>query len=62
MAAPLVTNIAAKLLAIDSSLTPMQLDALIRNGADTTPDGRRHLIDPARSASLLTSEKNLAAR
>ncbi len=62
MAAPQVTNLAAKLLAIDPSLTPVQLIALICKGADTTSDGRRHLINPAKSVSLLASQKNMAAK
>ncbi len=56
MAAPGVTNLAAKLLAINPALTPPQLITLIRNGADTTPDGRRHLLNPKRSVELLEAE------
>jgi len=53
MAAPQVTNLAAKLLAIDPKLSPSQLIDLIRSGADTSQDGRRHLINPKRSVELL---------
>ena len=53
MAAPQVTNLAAKLLAIDPHLTPVQLIALIREGATASGDVRRHLIDPERSKQLL---------
>jgi subtilisin family serine protease len=53
MAAPAVTNLAAKLFALDPSLTPEQAIALIREGASTSPDGRRHLIDPKQSIALL---------
>ncbi len=62
MAAPQVTNLAAKLLAINPALTPVQLIALIRDSADTTPDGRRHLINPSKSVSLLASQNRVAAR
>jgi subtilisin family serine protease len=55
-AAPQVTNLAAKLFALDPSLTPEQAIKLIRNGATTSPDDRLHLIDPKRSVELLRSE------
>ena len=53
MAAPAVTNLAAKLFALDPTLTPEKTIALIRRGATTSPDGRRHLIDPKQSIALL---------
>ena len=53
MAAPQVTNLAAKLLAVAPHLTPAQLITLIRDGSTTSEDGRRHLIDPSRSLHLL---------
>jgi subtilisin family serine protease len=53
MAAPNVVNLAAKLFALDPSLTPAQVVALIKGGATTTTDGRRHLIDENRSIALL---------
>ncbi len=56
MAAPQVTNLAAKLLAVDPRLTPTQLISLIRNGSTTSEDGRRHLIDPSRSLQLLQKD------
>jgi subtilisin family serine protease len=61
MAAPNVTNLAAKLFALDSSLTPAQAIELIKGGATTTEDGRRHLIDPKRSVELLRSKKSVGA-
>jgi PAS domain-containing protein len=61
MAAPQVTNLAAKLLTIDPSLSPTQLIALIRNGSDTSADGRRHLMNPNRSVELLDAGKTSAA-
>ena len=53
MAAPNVTNLAAKLFALDPALTPERVIALIRAGASTSSDGRRHLIDEKRSVALL---------
>ena len=62
MAAPQVTNLAAKLLAVDPKLTPPEVIALIRNGATASADGRRHLIDPARSMELLKERNGKQAR
>jgi subtilisin family serine protease len=58
MASPNVTNLAAKLFALDPSLTPAQVVELIRQGATASEDGRRHLIDPTRSIELLRSKKS----
>lgn len=52
-ASPNVANLAAKLIALDPSLTPEQTISLIRKGATSTADERRHLIDPKRSVALL---------
>jgi subtilisin family serine protease len=60
MASPNVVNLAAKLLALDPKLTPVQTIALIRKGASTTRDGRRHLIDEKASIALL--RRQLTAR
>jgi Subtilase family len=53
MASPNVANLAAKLFALDPSLTPKEAIQLIEKGATTSADGRRHLIDPQRSVNLL---------
>ncbi|MFI5069414.1 MAG: S8 family serine peptidase [Terriglobales bacterium] len=53
MASPNVVNLAAKLFALDPSLTPAQVIKLIRSGATTSEDERRHLIDEKRSVALL---------
>jgi subtilisin family serine protease len=53
MASPNVANLAAKLFALDPSLTPEQVKALIIRGATPTADGKLPLIDPQRSVSLL---------
>ncbi|HEV2617496.1 MAG TPA: S8 family serine peptidase [Candidatus Acidoferrales bacterium] len=57
MAAPQVANLAAKLFALDPSLTPEQAIKLIRDGATTSADGRRHLIDPKRTVELLQEKR-----
>ena len=53
MAAPNVVNLAAKLFALDPSLTPAQAIDLIQRGATPSDDGRRRLIDETRSVRLL---------
>lgn len=53
MASPNVANLAAKLFALDPSLTPEQVRALIVKGATPSDDGKRPLIDPKRSVELL---------
>ena len=53
MATPNVVNLAAKLFALDPKLTPGEAIDLIRRGATTSEDGRRHLIDEKRSVALL---------
>ncbi len=57
MASPNVTNLAAKLFALQPSLTPTQVIDLIKRGATTSEDGRRHLIDEKRSVALLQEGK-----
>jgi subtilisin family serine protease len=58
MASPNVVNLAAKLFALDPSLTPGQVIRLIRDGASASPDGRRHLIDERKSVELLRAGKS----
>jgi subtilisin family serine protease len=53
MASPNVVNLAAKLFALDPSLTPEQAIDLIKRGATTSDDGRRRLIDEQRTVALL---------
>ena len=57
MASPNVANLAAKLIALDPSLTPEQVIELIRKGATTSEDGRLHLIDAKASVALLKTNK-----
>jgi hypothetical protein len=54
MASPQVVNLAAKMLAVDPGLTPMQIIAIIRDTAETTPDGRRNLIDPKKALAKVS--------
>ena len=53
MAAPNVANLAGKLFALDPTLTPEKAIALIKQAADASPDGRRHLINPQATVALL---------
>ncbi len=46
MASPQVANLAAKILAVAPAMTPKEVIQLIVETADTSDDGRRHLIDP----------------
>ncbi|MFN6997528.1 MAG: S8 family serine peptidase [Aquincola tertiaricarbonis] len=46
MASPQVANLAAKMLAVNPSLTPGRLIELIVGTAERTPDGRRVLVHP----------------
>jgi subtilisin family serine protease len=49
MASPNVVNLAAKILAVNPRLQPADVIRIIRDTADTTADGRRHLINPAKA-------------
>lgn len=53
MSAPNATNLAAKLFALDSSLTPEEVVTLILEGATQSEDGRLMLIHPERSVERL---------
>jgi subtilisin family serine protease len=53
MASPNTVNLAAKVLALDPKLTPTQVIELIRAGASTSADGRRHNIDAKATVVLL---------
>jgi len=55
MAAPNVTNLAAKLLALDPSLTTQEVVEIIEGGAERSDDGRINLINPRRSLGILES-------
>jgi subtilisin family serine protease len=57
MATPNVANLAAKLIAIDPSLTPEQTVYLIVKGSTPSSDGKRQLINPKASIELLRSQQ-----
>jgi hypothetical protein len=57
MASPNVANLAAKLIALEPSLTPVQVIELIKKGATASDDGRVHLIDAKGSVRLLNTSK-----
>jgi subtilisin family serine protease len=57
MASPNVVNLAAKLIALDSSLTPEKTIALIKQGAEKSADGRRNLINPKATVALLMQQR-----
>ena len=56
MAAPQVTNLAAKLFTLDPKLTPTEVIELILNGATKSTDGKRLLINPKASVALLEAK------
>ena len=57
LSAPQVTNLAAKLFALDPSLTAARAAALILDGADRSADGRIALLNPARSVAILRGDE-----
>ena len=56
MAAPQVTNLAAKLFAIDPTITAEKAKELIISGSTPSADGRRKLIDERRSLQLIKKQ------
>ncbi len=61
MAAPQVTNLAAKLFAIDPSITAEKAKELIISGSTPSADGRRKLIDERRSPQLIKKQATTKA-
>jgi subtilisin family serine protease len=61
MAAPQVTNLAAKLFATDPSLTAVEAKELIISGSTLSADGKRKLIDEKRSLQLLKQKVTATA-
>ena len=60
MAAPQVTNLAAKLFAMDPSLSAEKVKELIFAGATPSDDGKRKLIDEKRTLLLLKPKATAA--
>jgi len=61
MAAPQVTNLAAKLFATDPSLTAERAKELIISGSTLSADGKRKLIDEKRSLQLIKQKATATA-
>jgi subtilisin family serine protease len=57
MASPQVTNLAAKILAVNPALKPADVIALIRDTADKTADGRRTLINAKKALATADARK-----
>jgi len=57
MASPQVANLAAKILAVNPSLSPPAVIDIIRSTADKTADGRRTLINPGKALSAAEAKK-----
>jgi subtilisin family serine protease len=57
MASPAVANLAAKLFSVDRKLTPEQAKKLILDGADSSEDGRRKLMNEKRSIEFARRNK-----
>lgn len=55
LSSPNAANLAAKLLALDPSLTANEVVTLMKEGGDRSEDGRLLLINPKRSVELLKS-------
>ena len=59
MSSPQVLNLAAKILAVNPKLKPVEVIEIIRSTADKTADGRRTLINPKKA--LVAAELKKAA-
>lgn len=55
MASPQVANVAAKMLAVNPKLSPVEVITIVRETAEKTADGRRILLNPAKA--LAAAEK-----
>lgn len=60
-ASPNVVNLAAKILAVNSALKPPEVIRIIRDTADATPDGRRHLINPKKAVAAAQHQSATSA-
>ncbi len=57
MASPNVANLAAKVLAVNPKLTPVEVIALVRDTADRSADGRRVLINPRKAVAAAEAKR-----
>ncbi len=57
MSSPQVTNVAAKMLAVNPKLTPVELIAILQQTAEKTADGRRILLHPAKALAAAQARK-----
>ena len=58
MSSPNVANLAGKLWALNPDLTVSKVIELIKEGCDTSKDGRITLINPKSTVELLRSRMN----
>jgi subtilisin family serine protease len=61
MASPNVVNLAAKILAVNPGLKPPEVIRIIRDTADATADGRRHLINPKKALAAAQNQSAASA-
>jgi hypothetical protein len=57
MSSPQVTNLAAKILAVNPKLKPPDVIAIMQQTAEKSPDGRRTLIHPAKAVAAAESRR-----
>jgi subtilisin family serine protease len=61
MASPNVVNLAAKMLAVNPALKPPDVIRIIRDTADASPDGRRHLINQKKAVAAAQHQSGTSA-
>ena len=57
MSSPQVTNLAAKILAVNPALKPNDVIAIIKTTAEKSADGRRTLINPAKAVAAAENSR-----
>jgi len=57
MSSPQVTNLAAKMLAVNPALKPADVIAIIKGTAEKTADGRRALVHPSKAVAAAQARK-----
>jgi subtilisin family serine protease len=58
MASPNVANLAAKMLAVNPRLKPVEVIKMISETADRSPDGRRVLVNPKKAVAAAAQARN----